>query len=70
MDIIQVLRSTQLFSSISDKNLASLADICLTKRIRKKELLFLEGAFGSSLYILVSGYIRLFKTAGSGQEET
>jgi CRP/FNR family transcriptional regulator len=68
MDTIAALRETELFSSISASSLAALADICLTKKVRKKEILFMEGEPGLSIYILISGYIRLYTTSEDGQE--
>lgn len=63
-----LLRQISFFESLSEENLKALADICLTKRIAKKEILFLEGEKGVSLYILLTGNIQLYKTAPDGKE--
>ena len=68
MDYLTALKETELFANISRSSLAAIADICLTKKIRKKELLFMEGETGLSVYILISGYIRLYTTSEEGQE--
>ena len=68
MDKHAVLKNTQLFSRISQKHLSALADICLSRHLRKKEMLFTEGDRGFSVFILISGTIRLFKTSEDGQE--
>ncbi len=68
MDKKSFLRQVNFFDGISGDNLTRLADICLNKKIRKKEFLFMEGEKGSSCYIMVEGLIRLFKTTQDGKE--
>jgi CRP-like cAMP-binding protein len=68
MDKETILATTSLFESISSQNRAALAEICIPKNVKKKEVLFLEGDKGYSLYILVKGTIQLYKTAPDGHE--
>ena len=63
-----VLGRTSLFGNISGENLAALADICLSKTVKKKEMLFFEGDKGYTLYLLVDGNIQLHKTAEDGRD--
>lgn len=68
LDIQTILKKSFFSNTISPRNLVNLADICLTKQVQKKEILFLEGERGFSFYILAEGGIRLFKTAEDGNE--
>ena len=63
-----VLRHIPLFENISQESRAALADISIPKTVKKKESLFWEGDKGLTLYILVKGNIRLFKTTPEGKE--
>ena len=63
-----VLGRTALFGNISEKNLTALADICLSKSVNKKEIIFFEGDKGYSLYLLVEGNIQLYKTTAEGKD--
>jgi CRP/FNR family transcriptional regulator len=56
-----ILGRIGLFESISTQSRAALADICLPKRVEKKQPLFFEGEKGLALYILVTGSIQLYK---------
>ncbi len=63
----EILSRISLFESISEKSLLSLADICLEKHLTKKQILFLEGDPGHSIYILVTGLVQLYKTSPEGK---
>ncbi|MFO7890330.1 MAG: Crp/Fnr family transcriptional regulator [bacterium] len=68
MDKKIILRKFPLFEHLSSKSLDQVAGICLQHQAAKKELLFLEGDKGYSLYILVQGSIQLYKTGPDGKE--
>jgi CRP/FNR family transcriptional regulator len=68
MDKKTILSRIPLFEDISSENLAGMADIARLRNIRKKEILFLEGQEGSSLFILVSGAVQLYKSTSEGRE--
>jgi len=68
MDKNELFSRIHLFENISRKSKAALADICLQKILQNKEILFIEGDKGYSLYILVSGNIQLYKTTPDGKE--
>jgi CRP/FNR family transcriptional regulator len=57
-----------MFQNISVSSMRSLADICLPKTLKKKEQLFFEGDKAFFLYVLVSGGVRLYKTAPDGRD--
>lgn len=68
MDKQTILRNLPLFEHLSPKGLNQIAGICLEHEAKKKELLFLEGDKGYSLYILVQGTVQLYKTGPDGKE--
>lgn len=68
MDKKTILSRIPLFEDISSENLAGMADIARLRSIRKKEILFLEGEEGFSLFILVSGAVQLYKGTAEGRE--
>ena len=67
-DIISFLSKTDFFKDIVGDSLTALAEIAMPKTAEKRELLFLEGDEGRSLYILVEGTIQIFKAAADGRE--
>ena len=64
----EILRQTSLFANISEHSANALSDICIPKTLNKKEILFLEGDKGYTLYILVSGNIQLYKSSPDSKE--
>jgi CRP/FNR family transcriptional regulator len=67
MDKEAVLARIGLFEGISSASRKALADICLPKQATKGQTLFLEGAKGLALYVLVTGSVQLYKTAPDGR---
>ena len=68
MDKVNILKQIPLFENISAASRKALADICLTKQVKKKEILFFEGDKGLSVYILVKGNVQLTKSTSEGRE--
>ena len=68
MNVEEILKRTSLFKQLSEENISALADICLSKSVAKKEVLFFEGDQGYSLFLLVSGNIQLYKTTPDGRD--
>jgi CRP-like cAMP-binding protein len=68
MEIVDILENIDFFKGVSKKNRQALASICIPKTLRKNEVLFSEGDVGLSLYILVTGSIRVFKSAPNGRD--
>ncbi len=66
--IEQNLGKASFFKDISDKSRKALAEICIPKNIKKRQILFTEGETGHSIYFCVSGNIQLYKTTGEGRE--
>jgi len=67
-DTHKLLKESHFFSGISERSIRSLATICIPKRVDKRELIFLEGEEGNSIYILAEGSVQLYKTATDGRE--
>jgi len=67
VNIKNLLKNSDFFSGISEPNIDRLVDICIPKRVPKKEVLFLEGSEGHSAYFLVQGSVELFKVDKNGK---
>lgn len=65
----QILKRTSLFAALDDAELSSLAARCAVRSYSAGEILFSEGEPCKGLYIVVSGRIRIFKTAVNGREQ-
>ncbi len=68
MDPELILRRVGFFEQFSAASIRALAQICLPKRVQKRQVLFLEGDKGYSLYILASGAVQLYKARPDGRE--
>jgi len=67
--IAEVLKSTALFSALSDAEVESLATRTLIRSYASGELLFSEGAPCVGFYIVFKGRVRIFKVSPSGREQ-
>ncbi|MFC1584292.1 Crp/Fnr family transcriptional regulator [Fibrobacterota bacterium] len=68
VDKAEILARTHLFKESSKESLSDLTEICLSKTLQKKDILFREGDDGHSIYVLISGSIQLYKIAPDGRE--
>lgn len=68
MDILALIERSDYFQGVSVKNRELLADICIQKELKKKEVLFNEGDKGYAFYLLASGAVGLYKGAENGKE--
>jgi CRP/FNR family transcriptional regulator len=68
MEIIDILENIDFFKGVSKKGRQALASICQPKTLKKNEVLFSEGDPGQSLFILVTGSVRIFKSAPNGRD--
>ena len=68
MDAFALLAASELFRGISPNSLRALAAACIPKRLARRQILFLEGQEGNSMYILAQGSVQLFKTAADGRQ--
>jgi CRP/FNR family transcriptional regulator len=63
------LKATQLFSALDDPEIVSLSRRTAVRRFAAGELLFSEGEPCQGLYVVVTGKVRIFKTAPNGREQ-
>ncbi|MEM7113510.1 MAG: cyclic nucleotide-binding domain-containing protein [Chloroflexota bacterium] len=54
-----VLKTVDIFNDIPDRTLADLADLTTEVHLEAGEQLFAKGDFGDSLYIIISGGVRV-----------
>jgi CRP-like cAMP-binding protein len=69
MELIELLKSSLLFSGLKDDDLAELAAITVRRTFRKGESLFSEGDEATGFYLLVSGSIKLCRVSNDGREK-
>jgi len=65
----QILEATPLFAALDEPDRESLAARCRMRSYSPGEMLFAEGDPCQGMYIVVSGRVRIFKTAGNGREQ-
>ena len=70
MGKIKPIKENPLFKDFSDKEIALLAKYVDEKVIKAPAPLFIENMKGESMFILVSGQIRLSKMISEGEEKT
>ena len=68
MDITELLQQSDFFKSISASARRAVAGICIPKVLRKREMLFMEGDTGHSMFLMAQGAVQLFKTSPDGKE--
>ncbi|MDG5814442.1 Crp/Fnr family transcriptional regulator [Chitinispirillales bacterium ANBcel5] len=68
MDIYAFIDRSAFFQGVSKSSKEQLADICIPKKIVKKEVLFREGDKGYGFYLLASGSVGLYKSTPDGRE--
>src|SRR5947209_5620379 len=64
---LELLRQTPLFAGLEEGALGALAGRCRHRRFRASESLFHEGDPGQSLYVIISGRLRV-ETTGPGDQ--
>ncbi len=69
IDLAAVLENTELFKSLSQPEIKTLAGRTVRKPFTAGELLFSEGEPCNGLHIIASGKVRIFKTSISGREQ-
>lgn len=68
MDLQAILAQVNFFRGLDDASRRALAEICIARDIRRRDVLFREGDEGHSMYLLNRGQVRLHKTAPDGTE--
>ena len=68
MDKEKILEQFGYFAEISASSRRKLADICLSKSVEKREILFSEGEKAHAVYCCIHGRIQLHKTTPDGKQ--
>lgn len=68
-NIVNVLRKTPLFASLTEPEMQALASRAIRKSLKQGEQLFAEGDPCVGLFLVASGKIRIFKLSASGREQ-
>lgn len=68
-NIVNVLRKTPLFASLTEPEMQALASRAIRKILKQGEQLFAEGDPCVGLFLVASGKIRIFKLSASGREQ-
>ncbi|TAK30640.1 MAG: Crp/Fnr family transcriptional regulator [Chloroflexota bacterium] len=66
---MDILKKTEYFSALSEPELDFVRARVVEKRVKRGELLFLEGEPCAGLHLIVSGRVRVFKTSAEGKEQ-
>jgi len=66
--IIGILKKVPLFSVLEERELTELAALGNTRRIRKDELIFLQGDPGRHFFTILQGRVRIFLQDARGRE--
>ena len=67
-ETMEFIQSLPLFKGISQDTLKELLGNGTTKSYKKGEILFLEGDHSDNLYIILSGWVKLYKGNSNGEE--
>ncbi len=70
MDIISVLKQVSLFSGLDAKTVEQLATIAEIRSYAAGEQIYSEGESDASLFVVVSGTVRIDKQVNAGQQQT
>lgn len=68
-DKMKILKQTELFRDLDDNVLDALAKRSTVKRLKRNEILFVEGEPAMGLFVIASGSIRAFRTSADGREQ-
>lgn len=68
MDIRELLDQSDFFRAMSPEARKAVAAICVPRVLRKREVLFVEGEKGHSMYLQAQGVVQLFKSSDDGKE--
>lgn len=69
MSKMQALKNSHYFKNLDEKELAVLAQVVEEKTLPPGTTLFLEGMLGESMYIVVTGKIKISKMIAEGEEK-
>jgi len=64
----QIVMKAPLFSALDEETAGRLADSMTPHQLARGEVVFREGDPGDSLYVVISGKVKLSRTSGDGRE--
>lgn len=67
---LSFLKRVPIFSGISEESLQKIASITTERCFNKKNIIFHEGDYGDTLYIIKAGRIKIAKISIDGREKT
>jgi CRP/FNR family transcriptional regulator len=70
MDLESLLRRTYLCAELDGKELKQVLQIVETRRLKRGEILFYEGAPATGFFLLLEGRVRIYKSSTEGKEYT
>ncbi len=70
MDVRHLLRNCYLCKELDETELTALTRIVTARRVKKGEILFLQGDEAKGFYVLLMGRVRIFKVSPEGKEYT
>jgi CRP-like cAMP-binding protein len=62
------LRQHDFFATMGDDALAAMLELTQTRVVKSRQTIFSQGEEGDSLYIILSGCVKISTTSGSGKE--
>lgn len=68
MGLEQLIEGADFFKGLSGESRRALVSISAPRKLKKKEILFVEGDGGHALFLLESGAVQLHKTTAGGRE--
>ncbi|RQV98486.1 MAG: histidine kinase [Calditrichaeota bacterium] len=63
------LRTISQFCELNDDELIAIASVCQCSNVKKGEILFREGDVADSVYLLIEGFVEIWKNYGSGKRD-
>ncbi len=68
MDIGALLDQSEFFRAASPASKKAIVSICIPRVLARREMLFMEGDTGHSMFLLAQGTVQVFKTSSDGKE--
>jgi len=63
-----IIRAMPMFSKLSEKDLVQLLEHANTRNCEKGKFLFMQGEMLTRYYLILEGWVKLYKSTGSGDE--
>lgn len=69
MEIHKVLRLVPIFRDLDEEEMDRIAKIAITRFVRKKSIIFIEGYDKEAVYFIQDGLVKAYKTDEEGNEQ-